>query len=1172
MKIYSKKTLRKKNRTRAPLLRNGKVLTLLFCFIHFSVVTYAQDQSFSVSLKKVRLKEVMNYIKENSNYYFLYNDKDVNGVKKVDVEVTKGTVAQVLSQALEGSGLEYAIKDDTITLRKVDKIIPKLPTTPQKKIEMFGKVTDVNGAPIPGVSVFVKGTQNGMSTNIDGEYRLEIKNPNTPVVVSFVGMKTQEIKPKQGNQDILLYEDQEMLEEVVVTGYQTISKDRATGSFAVVNPKKLSEKLQPSIMSRLEGQIAGLIQNDDFTAIRGISTLRGTQSPLVVVDNMPFEGDLSGINSAIVQNITVLKDAAAASIYGAKAANGVIVITTKKGEGDGKTYVTYDGSVRFTPTPDFGYLNLMSSEELVNLQKYSFRFVRDKYENLNKRNALNPVEELLYKHKSNLITDGELEAGLDKYRKLDNREQIKDFYLRKGIMHQHNVSLSGGSDKNRYFASVNYMGDYGNDKYSNDERISFSLRNDIKFFKWLSGDIVLAGNFTKEKGDTGMGEYYEFYKEYPSYYMLKDNNGNPLNIIKRKSEEELERLRSIGLKDETYSPIRNKKEESILNKKNYYRAQLGLNFKLLEGLNLDVKYQTEVSSHKDRKLYTKNSFFVRNMINEAAQYDEAKKKLTLNVPNGGQLDEIRGDSFSYTFRTQLNFLKEWDKHYLTALAGAERRLMRTTSTHSYYMGYDDSSLGYKPINPLLLSSLRGTESIGGSFIWNTSSHNYLESDENRFVSFYGNASYVYDKKYSFTGSIRVDESNLFGTDPKYQYRPLWSAGLGWYMAEEDFMQQIDWINRLNFRFTYGIGGNIPKDAGPFLTLQAPAYNSWIDDFGSRIKNPPNEKLRWEKTATTNIGLDFSFFDNKFGGSIDFYKKYTTDLLANRDADPTLGWDQLLLNYGTMSNKGVEVSLDGQFSIGAVQIKPFGTFSYNKNKLIDVDDSGLSLLRYTGGNASVKGHPYQSVFSFKYAGLSKKDGSPLYYTAKGEKVSLINSIDDVVYSGTRVPKYTASFGNMLSYQNFDFSFMVVYYGGHVMRGETASYNSLAPGANANRETLNVWREPGDEKKSNTVPAFTGSYIYPSYHGHQWAAADKHVVKADYVKLRDVSLSYALDSSLTRKFFIESCKFTFQVRNLLTIWKANRKGFDPEAMGVEGYGWGARRLPQPVTYTIGATINF
>lgn len=1042
-----------------------------------------------------------------------------------------------------------------------------------------GTVLDDLDEPLPSATVRVKGAERGVITDMDGKFSIQLEAGDKVLTVSFVGLRTQEVQLAGGKTHyvVKLQPDAEALNEVVVTGYQTISKERATGSFSVITPKALKGKLQTNIVSRLEGQVAGLVQQKGKLLVRGLSTLNGDTEPLVVVDGMPFEGSLESINPSIIENVTVLKDAAAASIYGARSANGVIVITTKSGTRDGKTRIQYDGSIRFTPRPDMDYLNLASSAEMVQMQVKGFPYTTP---GTDPRRSVNPVYELLLKNKQGTLSDEALATELARYSALDNRSQLRDFYSRTGVLHQHNLSISNGNDRNRYVASIDYEGNQRTSRFASDHQLGFNLRNTSKFFDWLTADLAVSGNFSRSSSDRGVGSYESFYTDYPSYYMLRDEAGNPLNILRDKSAAELERLRGIGLNDETYSPIVNQGKETGRTASDYYRVQLGLDFKLMEGLNLNLKYQTERSTQKNRYLYDRNSYTVRSMINNAAQYDKDTQELTLNVPTGGQLSELRGDHSSYTLRAQLNFLKELgEKHYITALAGAERRQVKTSSTHSYYMGYDDNSLGFKIFDPTKIMNLTGTESLGGSFGWMYTDNNLLLAGEDRYVSFYGNASYTYNHRYNLTGSIRMDQSNLFGTDPKYQYRPLWSVGAGWYLKEEAFMENVSWVDLLNLRFTYGIRGNVPKNAGPFLTLYAPQYSPWVPDFGSEIKNPPNSSLRWEKTNTTNVGVDFQLFGQRLQGSVDYYYKYTTDLLALRNADPTLGHENLMLNYGRMSNKGVELTLGGRVELGPVTWMPSMTYSYNKNKLLNVEESSVTAFGRTGGNASVEGYPMSAIFNYRYAGLREKDGLPLFYSSQNKakpedpdaKVRSITAVEDLVYAGTAIAPHSGSLTNRFMYRNFELSFMFVYYGGHVMRGVAAPFGPGHFSSNPVREALTPWMKPGDEKLPGVTPALINADVRPDIHIHPWAASDIHTVKADYAKLRELSLSYSLDKKWLSRFKVESCVLTLQLQNLWT-WKRNGRGYDPEAMTTYGYGWGMRTIPNPTTCTIGASIQF
>lgn len=1047
-----------------------------------------------------------------------------------------------------------------------------------KRYYISGVVVDENNQPVPGALLSIKESNRKGLTNLDGSFNLWLDAHEKTLVVASLGMKSQ-THEVQNRTDwrIQLLPDEINLAGVVVTGYQTLSKERATGAFDIVNPGDLKGKLQTDVVSRLEGQAAGLVQQKGNFFVRGIATLRGGAEgykPLIVVDGLPFEGDLESIHPATIKNVTILKDAAAASIYGARAANGVIVVSTIEGDNKGKTSVTYDATIKFTPKTDFSHLNRLSTSELVDLQVYGFQFNRGTYENLPPREFVNPVLEQLYRHKSGLISHEELQTALNGFRKLDNRRQLEDFYTRIGIMNQHNLSISGGNERNRYALTLNYLSDKLTTKYQSEKRYGFTLRDNLKFFNWLSADLGVAGSFTRSKGDNGMGSYYDAYTSYPSYYMLYDTNGNILNLPTNKSTAELERLKSIGLNDETYSPITNRAQQQYRNNENYYRVQAGVKVKFTDYLNLDVKFQSENKSLKNEQEYGKNSYFVRKMVNNAAQYDSNTDELTLNVPQGGQLNQTRGDVQSYTFRTQLNFIKETGRHFVTAIAGAERRQVKSTASSIYHMGYDHNSLGFKPINPLILNPLSGTESLSGNFSWVSTDYNYLYEREDRYVSFYANASYSLDSKYDLTGSLRIDQSNLFGTDPKYQYRPLWSLGGSWHAHKEKvFQNQRSWLDKLSFRLTYGIGGNVPKDAGPYLTLKALRYNSWLNEFGSSIKNPANPTLRWEKTGTLNFGIDFAIFAHRLSGSIDLYNKRTNDLLANRNADPTLGWSQVMLNYGSMYNRGIEVKLHSR----NIETKDFRwtsalTFSYNKNKLTNVEDADATVFNYTNGYASVKGYPLGAVFSHRYAGLSGENGKPLYYTKDGaETTAYIDNIDDLVYSGTRIPRFTSSLTNTLSYKSFDLSFMFVYYGGHVLRNEAAPYLATAPTTNINREILNAWRQPGDELRNGVTPAITGSRLNTDNDLHPWYSADTHVIKGDYIKLRDISLTYNFDRNLVGRWGFSALNVTLQVQNLLT-WKANDKGVDPESMTTTGYGWGSIGFKVPTTWSFGVSAQF
>ena len=1046
-----------------------------------------------------------------------------------------------------------------------------------------GTVTDSDGMPLPGVTVRIKDATGGTVTNLDGVF--VIKAPegmkSGTLIFSFIGMKEQEIAVKfDGSQKplkVTMRDDISLLKEVVVTGYQTISKERATGSFAMVNEEDLKMKVSNSIIPQLEGKVPGLVVGSTGEmAIRGQSTIQGVTEPLIVVDGMPYEGLLTDLNPALIQDVTVLKDAAAASIYGARAANGVIVVRTIEGEKGGKTRVSYQGNLAFTTKPNVNDLHLMSTRDMLELNKYGIQFDLSSSDALNPRRFVNPITVQLLQYKEGTLSEAALDKEIDRLSAYNNVGELADFYYRPGFNQQHTLSLSGGADKYGYVASIDYETDAPNDRFQKSQNLGFSLRNNIKFFDWFTADLGFYGQYSSMNDDLGVSTFENMLGQIPSFQPLRDpGTGEPTYVpLGSKSLFELERLQAAGLLYEFYSPVTNAGLETrTLNSANY-RANVGLNFDLTGGLGLELRYQGEWGYDKRKDLYDVNSWKAKNMVNNAAMIDPETGEIIYNIPTGGQMSEGRDDLNAYTLRAQLNYRLETERHYFTALAGAEVRDIKRTSSNNFYLGYDDTSLGNKSFNGDDLNDLYGTEDLSGHFSWEYTKNNYLAEVQDRYVSIYANASYSYLSKYDLTGSIRIDQSNLFGTDPKFQYRPLWSLGGSWHLGKEDFMQGAkSWLDKLTLRLTYGIGGNVPKDAGPYLTLYAPEFNGLIGDFGSEIQNPPNPTLRWEKTATTNVGLDFALFGNKVYGSFDFYYKYTTDLLADRQIDPTNGFTSQLLNYGTLRNRGIELGLYGNFGRGGFSWNPALIVSFNENKLIDVEDDTASAFDRTRRTVNVKGQPANSLYSYRSAGLDPETGLPKFYDKEGNLLDYGMSIEDLVFSGTVVPTTNIAFTNQFSYKGLTLSFMLTYDGGHVFRTVVPAYLSTASLTSYSTEYLNVWKQPGDEKKPGVAPAYTGVYIYPE-DNQAWQNSDFSILPADILKLRDLTLSYNLPGGWLEAIHARSLRLMLQGQNLFTVGLNNR-GINPENVsnlgfalyGASGYVYTPSRV-----FSVGFSLGF
>ncbi|MBC9931210.1 SusC/RagA family TonB-linked outer membrane protein [Chitinophaga qingshengii] len=1146
------------------------VMLLLAALMQVSASSFAQTVTLSV--KKAPLNSVFREMQQQTGYSFLYSKEDLQQTSHVSLDVKNAPLATALQQCFKDQPLTFTIVDKVVIIKR-EKTATAAPLAVETiaALPITGTVTDSAGTPLPGASIVIKGTTKSTISDVDGRFNIDAK-PGEVLVIRYVGFNNQEITiGKSSSIQVKLEQLSNRLTgiSVVSTGYQTISKERAPGSYATISADDMKGRMQTGILDRIEGMAAGMTSYKGKQQIRGVSTLSSQTAPLYVIDGMPFEGDSAVINPSDIATITVLKDATAASIYGARAANGVIVMTTKQGK-PGAMRVSYNNSFKFTPLPSRGYSNLMSSAELVDFQREMFNYRSNDYNSINPRKGMNDVYRLLYERKGNKITEDQLQDALNVYRNNDRYRQMKDELLRQAAMtQQHSLAFSGGSEKYRYNLSVNYLGTSPYEKNQQSQRFGYNLRNSFNFTKWMRVDVGVLGSSIKEDYDNGFLGMDNYNRGKASYYMLRDPNGQPAQWYLTKSQFEIDRLNSLGLQDETYRPLEEVNRQHYTRKGNYLNLNIGANFRIANGLTLDVRYQAERMDTTIQQLYRKNANVVTKMINDATPQGSALSP----IPLGGQFDEWRTSANTNMLRLQLNYNKLiGEDHEIQALAGAERRQVRRTATNIYKYGYDEFSLNYKPLNERDLVLLqRGVEAVDDVFYLDRKEKGFRDQ-EDRFVSFYGNGSYTYKRKLTASGSIRMDQSNLFGTDPKYQYKPMWSAGLLYVITDGE---DISWLDRLAVRTTYGINANIPKDAGPYMITMDNGNNNLTNESQAYVYSPPNAGLRWEKTKVTNIGIDFSTFSGKLTGSVDFYNKNTSDLLGRMKADPTTGWSYYVVNYGSMYNRGVDLTLTST----NVNTKDFRwnttfNFNYNKNELTRLDVSDNSMYGYVYDIQRRRGVPMDALYSVRYAGLDAT-GKPQAYTKDGKIVKSLAdlSISDLVYSGTTVPPYSASLQNTLRYKDFDLFFMFIYYGGNVMRDVVAPYLTKFPElnytSNMDRLALNYWKKPGDEQNPDIAPGYLSSAS--TNFTALWDAADTHVSKASYIKLRDVTLSYNLPASLLKKAFIQSMRVSFQVQNLWR-WSANEQNLDPEVWAGNKFGAFTRGQLIPPSYTIGVNVNF
>lgn len=1151
-----------------------KLLMLLLALVVTALPTFAQN--YSATFKNADLRQTIGILKKTTNHDFVYNKSllkekglTVNGIYKnlpLEQLLTKTIVDQL--------NLSYRIDGNTIALTKgADKAFVK------KKV--VGNVVDRDGDPLAGATVMVKGSTNGVATDIDGNFELNVKGRNPVLAVNYVGMYPYEMRLKDYNGKLLRIELQpndELLDEVIVTGYQTISKERATGSFSKINSGDLKNQRIASVDNILDGHIAGYSDG----RLRGVTSMEGMTSPLYVIDGFPVENtrfnnndgfgywteNKPDINVEDIESITVLKDAAATSIYGARAANGVIVITTKKGA-KGKTDVSFSANLTTQSYRTYtGYL--ADSQTMIELEReWESQNPNLKGEGaakyaqalLDKNTYQTPGIQAILKSYTGQMSRDEVERKLDAWSKNGYRyyKDVDKYGKRNPLYQQYNIRIASTSDKNSFNASLSYRNNRESDKYTEDNSFGITIQNSTNLTKWLTVDVGTYINYEKGKLQT-YSMMNPGFKVMP--YMDLGTSENPF-ICRQEdkwSKSNINTINTYGLNNLDINPRdeigMNLKRNRVFGARTYAR----LNFSISDYLKILVQYQYESKDDQSTQLKDKNSYDVRYKINTFASAGEYGETV-FNMPNGNIYTRDNNEKRAYNLRTQLDFNKTFaGKHDVSVLAGMELRENKNRFNGSTLYDYDPELLTFSFLDAANLSAFMGGL-MGWGYIME-SDIAWIKENTNRFMSFYGNAAYTYDTKYMLTGSIRWDRTNLFATGSKYQNKPIWSVGAAWRIDRENFMH-LNWINMLKLRGSYGIGGNIAKNTTPYMTaIYDMNYNFFIPQ--AQINSRPNPNLRWEKTTTINLGVEFSILNNRLSGTLEYYNKKGSDLLANVNGRPVegFGYDTYTINNGKMTNNGFEITLNGiGYSDRNWTWSINGTFGYNKNKVTYVNvKAPVATMFYSYPQAYPRiGLPYWSLYRYQWAGLNE-DGLPTLLDHEGNIVEKRQpqNVDDFVYAGTSVPVYNGSVGTNLRWRNFELSALMIFEGGHKMANSNTPYlYGMQP---VSVDIKKRWKKPGDEKVTD-VPRYV-SQENPLYNGNYQTMlmrSTANILDATNWKLRNLSLSYSLPQSLISKLYMKNARVMIGMENVFTIAKCKQAK----------YQLGGFERP---LYTFGIYVNF
>ncbi|MBC9933024.1 SusC/RagA family TonB-linked outer membrane protein [Chitinophaga qingshengii] len=1134
------------------------MIVLLVITCHLSAKTFSQ--TVTIQQENISLQQALLEIKKQTGYSFIADGKQMESTRLPVLQLKNATLKEALDACLLNLPYTYTITDRLIIIKRKKEAAASVNfITPLFAPPLRGRVTDSTGAPLPGVSIRVTGNAMGTVTNEKGEFTLANVREGAVLLIGSVGFESVRVKPEgRAFLDIVLKRQTSTLESVSVvsTGYQTISRERATGSYDVISKSQL-DKPAINIAQRLIGATAGMqakldVDGNPTFEIRGKTSLYANASPLVVVDGFAVQGDFNTINPNDVESITILKDAAAASIWGARSANGVIVVTTKKSGKNTPLKVEFSAFTRVGSKFDLGYVNpLATSAETVEYEKKTF----NRWGSLTNSGSVMDVQRqwsqastALSENYLGKLSDADRDATLERLKTQDNRAQISRYLLANPVDQQYNLTLYGGSQRMGNVLSLMFGKNQSNFKGTDQQNYLLNYRTNANVFRWLdfNAGLMLAYKDARNNG-VSLGDIQGL----SPYDMLVNPDGSytDINQYYRPILERLVPMNKFPYADWTYNPIPEINNRNITAQQLNMRVQGGLTFKLMKGLSVDSRVQYELFNTTNRGLYNDQTFYVRSTVNQAASWNQTTNAITPNLSKGSILTQSRSKVESYNVRNQINFNRRFGKHEINMIAGSElTNMVSQTFGNPTTYGYNDQTLtlGIFPNGP------GGTFKPITDWMGNNQTFGYSNSfsyKTERYFSLYGNASYTYNNKYTLSGSYRTDASNLITDDPRYRFAPFWSAGLAWRLKEESFLANTRWIDQLSLRVTYGYNGNVDKSTAfrPLISMGG-TPDVVTQDFKASISSYGNPTLRWEKTGTWNLGADYSFFRDRLHGKVDVYNKNGRDLIAVLSIPAVNGTTSQKLNNASMNNRGIELTVGTTVNISNDNIVWRGdvNFAYNRNRItkLFVANYPASTLTSGGSGAYVEGKDANTLWSFDYAGVF--DRQPYVKGAKGTKYDFTgwtpgDGRDYMLAMGTRVAPYTLGMVNTFKIYDVDVSFIITGKFGHVFNRMSFNYPVLWGGRVLPNNKLNEVSQ-GDPMKVVPLPMnddeprfyfWDRFYPYLSY----------LVENASHIRMQELNVTYNLKRRFARTLHIGGLQVYAQGNDLFTIL-ANHAGEDPE----------------------------
>lgn len=1117
----------------------------------------------NLTVHNATLQEVFEQLTETTDYRFVYSSDLLNKTQKITCDFQNESIESVLAECLEGTNLWYRVEDNIVV------ISPKFqrPYTPVEEITINGKVVDENNQPLPGVAVLLKGTTIGVATDVNGNFQLTIpKQESLTLVFSFVGMKTQErIVRDEKSITVIMEEETKMIDEVVVTGVQTIEKGRATGSFTLINQEDMKAVYSMSLSEKLEGQVPGLYLNkDNEMVIRGVSTLNANTKPLIVVDGFPMESSELNLNPNDIEQVTVLKDAASASIWGIRAANGVVVVTTKRGSQNKGLQVSYSGNVTYGSRASLDDLHILNSHEYARLD-FESALVQGVSEQAYIGHT--EIEDIVYKYDHSEISLEEAYAEVDEIGSFNNRKQIEDNFYRHPFTQQHNLSIQAGGERNAMYISLSY-----------DQNKDTEVGNEYNKYNLLfNNDIFLRKNFTVSLGVRGIYQAIkrnaEDVTEYEPYKRILNDDGTYYNERNGISDLWKESFLALGMKNWDKNILRDMRMNDKKTKNYNVSTSLKLTWKPIEQLELSSQGNYEFGNSEAIDWYSEDHYYTRSLVNQFTQVEVVDDRpvsiIANHLPTSGGIRDITNEhTISYSVRNMITYSDQKGDFDYKVMVGNEFYSLEGNTYSDRLWGYDPELLTSQSINlSELQSGVPGY--YGTSYTLNLTYAPSTTETLERYTSYFGTASVTWRERYDLFGSIRLDQTNLLTNASEFRNNPSWSVGAKWNIAREDFLK-ADWVNELGLRLSYGLTGNIDKTTGPDIVATAESdYTTNMSYLN--VTNPSNPELGWEKTYSWNVGADAMLWNGRLNVTADFYAKKSKNLLANVEIDPTVGWASVYRNSAEVVNRGIDLTLSGTLIDRAVTWDATLQFSYNKNKVTDLNYTPTINAVFQG--SPLTGQPVGYIAVNRYGGLDEYGDPTFLYEDGGEPQSYLDldmlTIDDLKFVGRTEPPVFGSLTSSLRWRDFTLSLMVNYKFGHKMRLPSPIPMMFGLKTEWYSEQYR-WVE-GQDNSDKWVPKHSTALFQDINRTNCLIRSDKLIDNADMIQLKSISLEYDF-SRLLNKIKIRGGTLRVSGENL-GYWVANDWKLNPDQVSYTAYDGAVLSLdPLKPRMVVSLNLNF